>query len=71
MLVDDCIYGLLSQDILFVVCLNKDVPNIRILDLTLSNLNLGATLVLQAPDSLSILSNDEANCVIRHWNDVG
>ena len=58
MLRDDGLNRFFGLDVLFVVCLDEHIANIRIFDLSLCNLNLGASLVLESADRFTILAND-------------
>lgn len=63
--------GLLSEDVLLVSSLYEHVPPVGILNLGFCDLNFSPRIILQLPDRLSMLSNDQANSVIGHRQDVG
>ena len=71
MFIDDLINCLFGYYVLLVIRLDKNIPNIRILDLTFCHLNFGAALILKSTDCLTILANDEANSIVWDRNDVG
>ena len=54
-----------------MVTFNEHIPDIGVFNLTLSHLNLGTALVLQAPNCLALFANDKADGVVGYWNDVG
>ena len=58
MFINDLIDCLLGNDVFLVVCLYENISNIRILNLSLGDLNFGAAFVLQSADSLAIFSNN-------------
>jgi hypothetical protein len=68
--VNNLLYSLFCKNILVVVCLDKNIPNIFVLDRDLCNLNFSSTVILQPSDGLPTLPNNESNCVIWHRYDV-
>lgn len=71
MLSDDVFYHLLCSLILLDSSFYEHISKVRIRYFLLCYLNLGTTLDLKLPDSLSTFANDEAHTIVRHGNDVG
>ena len=71
MLINHSLDSLFRQNVLFVIALDEHITNVSILDLTLSDLDFCATLILQSTNCFTFLANDQTDSIIGHRNNVG
>jgi len=58
MIIYNLFYGFFSQNILFVISLDKNISDIFVLNRDFSDLNFSSTVILKSPDSLPALSDN-------------
>lgn len=62
--------GFFCKNILFVVSLDKNVPDIFVLDRDFCDLDFGSAVVLESSNSLSTLTDNEPYSVVWYWNNI-